>query len=35
LEDFGLRIIVEEIKGRRLETATVYKITGQGGEDKR
>jgi len=25
LEEFGLKIIVEEIKGRRLETATVYK----------
>ena len=25
LEEYGLKIVVTEIKGRRLETATVYK----------
>ena len=25
LEEYGLRIVITEIKGRRLETATVYK----------
>jgi len=34
LEEFGLRIAVEEIKGRRLETATVYKKTDKGNEAK-
>jgi hypothetical protein len=25
LEEYGLKIVITEIKGRRLETATVYK----------
>lgn len=32
LEEYGLKIIVTEIKGRRLETATVYKDANNDGE---